>query len=70
MAYLENRRGGGTTARGRTLLPKGRRVERTPLVTRAMIFFWEHLGKNKKIVVDFFLAIPSANISIDLFFFS
>ena len=43
VAYLGNRQG-GTTPRGRTLLPEGRAVERVPPMPRAIFvyLFWEH----------------------------
>ena len=53
-AYLENRRG-GTAPRGRTLLPKGRTVERAPPVLKAIFvyLFWG-TPVMKKILLTFF----------------
>ena len=53
LAYLENRQG-LTTPRGRTLLPKGRTVEKAPPVPWASF-------------LDLILGTPSIKISVDLF---
>ena len=57
VAYLENRQG-GITQRGRTLVPKGRAVERAPPVPRAI--FVDIFGNtfDEKMLLTFFSEQP------------